>query len=118
MLLFYDKTGRAIAFLDDDGEHIYLVSGRPVAYLRNDSVYAFSGRYLGWIQNGWLWDRGGKAALCTDASFGGPPRPRKKTFPPGGFKRQRPVKAAREARPSRPARVMQWSGLSGEDYFK
>jgi hypothetical protein len=118
MLLLYDKNGVATAYLDDGGEHVFLVSGKAVAYLRNDSVYAYSGAYLGWIQNGWLWDPTGRAGLCSDFSVGGPQKPRKKTFPPGGLKQAVPAKAARQPRPSRPARKNEWSERSGADYFR
>ncbi len=44
---FYDESGSAVAY-SDDGTHIYLFSGQPVAYFQRDSVYSFGGRHLGW----------------------------------------------------------------------
>ena len=38
-MTFYDSHGKAIAYLHDDGIHIYLFNGRPVAYLYGDYSY-------------------------------------------------------------------------------
>lgn len=45
-MTFYDSHGKAIAYLHDDGIHIYLFNGRPVAYLYGDAVYG---------KCNWLW---------------------------------------------------------------
>ena len=44
-LTFYDSSGKPVAYTED-GTHIYLFSGEPVAYLDNESVYSFSGKHL------------------------------------------------------------------------
>jgi hypothetical protein len=38
MQTFYDKSGSAIAYLNEDGESIYLYRGDPVAWLSGDGV--------------------------------------------------------------------------------
>lgn len=37
-MTFYDSHGKATAYLHDDGIHIYLFNGRPVAYLYYHNV--------------------------------------------------------------------------------
>ena len=55
-MTFYDSHGKAIAYLHDDGIHIYLFNGRPVAYLYGDAVYGFNGHQFGWFEDGWIRD--------------------------------------------------------------
>jgi hypothetical protein len=117
METLYNSDGQAIAYVDDDREYIYLYSGKPVAWISDDSVYAYSGRYLGWIQNGWLYDRNGRPAFFTDKSSGGPARPARAARPARGAKEARPARGASDAIPARPARSLSWSELSDESYF-
>src|SRR5437870_4356594 len=67
METFYDSSGHAVAYIDDDGESIYLWNGQPVAWVDGDSIYSYSGHYLGWLQNGWVWDLTGRAVFFTDS---------------------------------------------------
>jgi len=117
MKTLYNRSGRAIAYIDDDGKSIYLYSGKPVAWISGDSVYSYSGRYLGWIQYGWFYDRNGNPAFFTDDATGGLARPARSAKPARGAKGARPARGAREARPARPARSLSWSEFSNEDYF-
>ena len=55
-MILYDISGRAVAYCDD-GAHIFLFSGKPLAYLTGRSVYSFQGRHLGWFGDGWVRDR-------------------------------------------------------------
>jgi hypothetical protein len=59
MITFYNQSGRAVAYLDDDDESIYLYGSNPVAWLSGESIYSCSGRYLGWFEDGWVLDRSG-----------------------------------------------------------
>ena len=52
----FNKNGKPVAYIADDGESIYLWDGRPVAYLMNDKIYGWQGRQLGWFQNGTVFD--------------------------------------------------------------
>lgn len=61
-----DSDGRYIAYVDTlRDDTIYLWSGEPVAYLyasgRDELIYAFSGRHLGWYESGILRDLDGDA---------------------------------------------------------
>jgi hypothetical protein len=117
MLTLYNGQGRAVAYIDDDGESIYLYNGSSVAWLSDDSVYGNGGRYLGWIENGWVYDGSGKVAFFMDDAQGGPARPARQARPARGARAARPAKGAREARPARPARSLSWSDLSDETFF-
>jgi hypothetical protein len=84
-LTFYDVQGRPVAY-STDGCHVYAFYGVPLAYLDGDSVYSFSGRHLGWLADGWIFDHHGARALFTDAAVGGPPLPEKQARRGRGFK--------------------------------
>src|ERR1700688_1350584 len=107
----YDIEGRAVAYIYK-GEYIYLCDGTPVAFLHDMHVYGFHGRYLGWIYNGWVFDRRGLRAFFKREATGGPARPARRARPARGARHARPARAAREARPARPARSMAWSTTS------
>lgn len=117
METLYNKTGKPIAYIYDDKEHIYLYNGKAVGYLKNDSVYSFSGRYLGWIYNSWFYDRKGKPTFFTENSSGGPVKPVRKVKPVKGVRKVKPVKSVREIKPVKPVRSLNWSELSNENYF-
>ena len=44
---YFDSKGTAVAYFDDD-ETLYLWSGKPVAYMDEDSLFGFNGKHLGW----------------------------------------------------------------------
>tara|TARA_R110002167_G_scaffold7267_1_gene34184 strand:+ start:2067 stop:2426 length:360 start_codon:yes stop_codon:yes gene_type:complete len=113
----YNKHGEAVAYINDDREHIYLYDGSPVGYLKKEYLYNYSGRYLGWINNGWFYDRQGKTTFFTSDSTGGPTRPTRKTRPTRSTRRTRPTKSTRETRPTRPTLSLSWSQFTGSDYF-
>lgn len=115
---FYNSEGRAVAYLDDNGESIYLYDGTPVAWLSEDSIYSYSGRYLGWFQNGWVWDLNGHCVFFTDNATGGVGRPIRQVRPVRGVRSVRPVRGVREVRPVRPVKSLSWSNLSGESFFE
>lgn len=52
----FNKKGKPVAYIGDDGETIYLWDGRAVAYLVDDKVYGWNGRQLGWFDNGTIFD--------------------------------------------------------------
>lgn len=113
----YDRHGRAVAYFYE--RWIYLYSGQPVGYLHEESrsVYAFSGRHLGWFTHGWVRDHHGTAVYFTTAAEGGPARPARQARPARGARGARPARGARQARPARPARQSRWSELAEGDRF-
>lgn len=117
MITLYNKHGKAIAYVHDDEVHIYHYNGTPLGFLKEENIYNFRGRYLGWIYNGWYYDRNGKPTFFTENSSGGPARPAKQARPARSARQARPAKSAREARPAKPARSLSWSTYSNLDYF-
>jgi len=118
MLTFYNKNGKATAYLDDDNESIFLYNGLPVAWLSDDTVYSYSGKVLGWFQDGWIRDLNGNCVFFSDSASGGPAKPAKQAKPARGAKSARPAKGARHARPAKAAKSDSWSSLSNESFFK
>jgi hypothetical protein len=116
-IVFYSRNGRPIAYTQD-GIHIYLFSGKPVAYLHEDSVYSFSGKHLGRFNEGWVRANNGYCVFFTENARGVPVRPVRIVKPVKGVKRIKPVKGVREIRPIRPVRKQSWSELSSESFFE
>ncbi len=52
----YNKHGKPVAYLGDDGQTVYLWDGHSVAYLHEDMVYGWNGKPLGWFVNGTIFD--------------------------------------------------------------
>lgn len=115
-IVFYDRNGRATAY-SQDGEHIYLYSGRPVAYLRDDSVFAYSGRHLGWFQDGWIRDHKGNTVFFTNGASGGPTKPTKQVRPVKSVKSLRPMKSLRQMKPAHSIKRRAWSERSSTSFF-
>lgn len=113
---FFGGDGHAVCY-SPDGEHLYLWSGEPVAYVTDEKVYSFNGRLLGWFTNGWLYDRANRPALFSSDSSGGPARPARRARPAKHARRARPAKHARQAPHARPARRVSWSDVPGSAYF-
>jgi len=113
---FFDRSGAAVAY-SDDGEHIYLYSGKPVAYLSDDAVYSFSGKHIGWFEDGCLWDTSGYCILFTPSARSGPIRPVRQVRPIKGVRHVRAVKGVRQVRAIKPIRSMSWSSLTIGEFF-
>lgn len=117
MVEFWNIEGRPIAYVDDDGESIYLWDGMPVAWLEGDAIYAYSGRFLGWFVDGWVRDIDGDVVFFTDNAQGGPVKPVRQVRPVRGVRGVRPIRGVREIRPIRAVRSLNWSAHSDESWF-
>lgn len=117
MRTLYDSSGKAHSYVDHDGKYIYTYSGQPIAYIKDDAVFGYNGRYLGWVRDGWFYDRQGHPAFFAEDATGGPVRPVRAVRPVRGVRSVRPVKSVREAKPAKPARSLSWSRLSSTSYF-
>lgn len=95
----FNATGAAIAYVDfDDDATIYSFAGEPLAYLREDHVYGFNGKHLGWFDQGILRDHSGSAA-----GFSKDKSPVFTQFEPfKGFKQFKPFKGFQEFAPFKP----------------
>ncbi|AVH39711.1 hypothetical protein AL532_27080 [Pseudomonas monteilii] len=115
-LNFYDRAGAPIAYTDD-GEHIFTISGRPVAYLYGGSVYSYQGRHLGVMAEGVIRDNSGHVAFFTKDARLGVTRPMIRLMPLKELKQLKPLKQLRQLRPLKPLNRMTWSQLSGQHFF-
>jgi hypothetical protein len=113
----FDRSGQAVAY-SPDGEHIHLWDGKPVAFLHEGKVYAFSGRFIGWLDDGWLRDQSGRCVLFTPEATGGPVKPVRKAKSVKGVRVVRPVKGVRAVPPVRPVSSLSWSSNSFEDLIR
>ncbi|MGA9754242.1 MAG: 4-fold beta flower protein [Desulfobaccales bacterium] len=96
-ITLFNKNGRPVAYIADDGESIYLWDGRPVAYIVDDQVYDWNGRQVGWFTNGTVFDiyglRSGfiktKSPIATEVE---PIKPHKHLKPVKGKKQSQVIK--------------------------
>jgi hypothetical protein len=114
---FFDSNGQVTCY-SPDGENLYLWSGEPVGYFASDKVYSFSGRLLGWIENGWLYDRSNQPALFSADASGGPMRPMRAVKPVKSLRNVRPVKSVRQVPHMKAMRGIGWSDCSNSLYFR
>ena len=115
-LNFFDSNGMPFAY-SDNGETIYTFDGRPVAYLYDESLYAFSGLHRGFFEDGQIWDSAGSVVLFTPVAYGGPMKPLKSALPLKVFRQLAPFKALRNVRPPRPFKNKSWSSTLPENHF-
>ncbi|WP_460611805.1 4-fold beta flower protein [Hymenobacter seoulensis] len=123
MIPLFNKAGVAIAFADDNCQAIFDAQGTVLAWFDQELLYATTGRYLGWAELGWIYDRDGQPALFTETAFGGLPRPRLQPVKAEVTGRLRwaqlPSKPVlRQPRPARRTRVRHWSLVSALSYFQ
>lgn len=118
-MTFYDLHGKPIAYLDDDGETIYLFTGEPVAYLPGDeTIYGFNGHHFGWLKNGWVRDLEGYCVFFTEeASGSGPIKPMKHMLPMKHMKKMKQMKHTKQMKKMKHTDKLSWSKLSGAQFF-
>ena len=116
-ITFYNRYGKPIAYTDD-GKHIYLFSGKPVAYFYDESVYGFNGKHLGRFIDGWIRDNNGNCVFFTEKTRGsGPIKPIRQIAPIKSIKNIKPIKSIKQIRPVKPVNTLSWSSLSSEVFF-
>lgn len=115
-LTFYNRDGEPIAYTEDN-MHIYLFNGSSVAYLDYDSVYSYTGKHLGFFQDGCIWDHKGQCVFFTERASSGPLKPIKKIKPVKGIKKVKPIKSVKQVKPVSPIRSSSWSPLSSQEGF-
>jgi len=118
VVAFYNRTGHAIAYVDEDGESIYLFNGKPVAYLAQDVIYGYNGHWLGWMLNGWVYDTRGRTEFFTDSATGIPATSLRAIPPLRAIRGIKPLKPIRSIPPIHSLRSANWSEKSGESFFE
>lgn len=118
MQALYNRDGRAVAYIADNNVSLYFYDGSPAGWIYQGSlVYAYSGRFLGWLIYGWLCDPRGNPSFFTDRSTGGPKRAVRQTRPVRAPRGPRPSRRRRQSPPSRPGLTTTWSEISDESFF-
>jgi hypothetical protein len=69
----YDSEGEAVAYIDFGEEAtIFMWKGTPVAFLEKDGqdvcVFGFNGSFLGWYEDGIIYDKNGYAVGARDGA--------------------------------------------------
>ncbi|MBR9683673.1 hypothetical protein GOV03_03985 [Candidatus Woesearchaeota archaeon] len=115
---FYDNNGNAVAYTED-GEHIFLFNGKASAFISQNSIHSYSGKHLGWFEDGWIRDHSGLCVFFTENTMGsGPVKPVRSVKPVKSVKQVRPVKGVKHISQVRPVKSMGWSNQSGEQFFQ
>jgi len=117
MNTFYNFSGSPKAYIDDDKFSVYLFDGTPVAWLSDEKLYAYSGKFLGWFLNNWIYDKNGNPAFFTENAIGGPSKPMKGMKPMKEMKSMRPMRGMKEMASMKPMRSAIWSNLSNVEFF-
>ena len=107
-----------MAYVDGDGESIYMRDGTPVAWLRENGVYAYSGKLLGWLYEGWIFGHDGKCVLFTERAQPGAVKPFRQTAGARGDQGIRPSRATRDTACRRPGRSPMWSLTDALSFFR
>jgi hypothetical protein len=113
---FYDRSGKAVAY-SEDGQHVHLFSGEPVAYLDAQAVYSYRGELMGWFEDGWLRDKDGRCIAYSEQATGGPPQPEKARRPAQSVRQLAPVQQRQDPRSLRPIHSNAWSSQTAEEFF-
>jgi len=116
-LTFYDRYGKPVAYTEDN-IHIHLFDGGAVAYISGDSIYSYSGKHLGFFEDGWVRDHSGDCVFFTETARGsGPVKPVKSIKSVKSVKSIRSVKGVMEVKPVKSVISLSWSDLSGRQFF-
>ena len=93
--IFYNKTGSPIVYTEDEC-HIFLFTGKTIAYIYHDSIYDYNGNHLGFYMDGWIRDQDGFCVLFTKNAIGGPNRAMKDIGSVISTKKEIPIKKVRK----------------------
>jgi hypothetical protein len=110
---YFDSKGTAVAYFDDD-ETLYLWSGKPVAYMDEDSLFGFNGKHLGWRKDGVIYDHDGAVVAAIASRFKTPVT----AAPLKAFKDFKPFKAFKEFKPFKPFFGTAWSDEPARSFFR
>ncbi|WP_019905942.1 4-fold beta flower protein [Methylobacterium sp. 77] len=108
MIEFFDRNGSEAAFCHD-GQSLYLWNGRPAAFIHDDKVYAYDGRFIGWADRGWISDEDGACLLFEHDAVGGPQKPKRQGKSSPGPRGAKPQRGEARPAPARPTAIPAWS---------
>jgi hypothetical protein len=108
MIEFFDRAGREAVYCHD-GQSLYLWSGEAAAFIHDDKVFAYDGRFIGWADRGWISDADGACLLFEHDAVGGPEKPRRQGKSTPGPRGARPSRAEPQQAPARLTGSLVWS---------
>jgi hypothetical protein len=117
-LIFYDRTGAAIAYALEDGVTLYTYSGRPAGYIHENGIFSFDGIPRAWYLDGWVLENDGSRLFFTKHAKGGPVTPIKGIQPIRGIRKYCPGRKQRGEAGLKPAFSLAWSARSGLVFFE
>ena len=110
----FDYKGDAVAYIDTNDEmNIYLWEGKPVAYVKNDSVYGFNGQHLGWLKQGIIRDYNGYAVGFMEGAVSMLTNLERLK----GLQELTPLKSLEELEPLEPLEKSQWARLPLKNFL-
>lgn len=108
MIEFFDRTGSEAVFCQD-GRSLYLWNGKAAAFIQDDKVFAYDGRFIGWADRGWILDEDGACLLFEHDAVGGPQKPKRQTKSTPGPRGAKPSRGGPQHAPPRPVASSVWS---------
>ncbi len=114
----FDQSGEAVAYIDyDEDSAIFLWDGSPVAFLEKDGedwcVFGFNKLFLGWFENGFLYDKKGHIAAATEKTI----NRITKAGRIKGIQKITPFKPITRITPVKPIFRNSWGANSGSSYL-
>jgi len=106
----HGRSGEVYAWLDRDNNRIIGLTGYPLAFIVEDSLYNWRGQHLGWWIEDHIRDQAGRVALfLRRAKALGPVLPRIAAAPRPPIVGIIPAKPARAPKPVKPEPLAAWA---------
>ena len=117
MIFIYDKTGRAVAHIQN--RVFFSIQGEPLAFLdMTKNIYNYKGMHIGRFEFGWVRDLQGYCIAFTDkCSGGGPILPILKITPIPNIPQIPPIPPIPEIPKIPGIPQLSWSSLSWKQFF-
>jgi hypothetical protein len=114
----FDSEGAARAYIDYNEEAtIFLWNGTPVAFLENDGgdmcVFGFNGNFLGWYEDGIIYDKRGDAVGAREGSV----NMMTQMEPMKSMQQMRPMRPMTPMTPMQPMWSSSWSNASLTEFL-
>ncbi len=115
----YDRYGNATVYIDySNNGAIYTWDGRPVAFIEQKgsdyAVFTYNGEFLGWYDNGAIYDQNGNIMAASENNFFTVPS----VAPVKAVPQIEPVRPVTPVVPVKPIFSMSWSSMDMSDIFK